>query len=66
MSNISGETNFVVQYRDSPTQISGLVLITGITRTIHDEDLLDWYAIKYSMDRSKLSGYFIDSIKYKE
>lgn len=60
MSNISGE-NFVVKYNES-----GLILITGINKTLFDYQILDWYASKYAMDRSKLSGYFLDSIEYKE
>lgn len=66
MTNICGETNFVVQYQDSPFQLSGLVLITGIDKTLFDYQILDWYSSKYDMDRSKLSGYFIESVNYKE
>jgi len=63
---LSCETNFVVLYRDSPTKITTLILITHITNYIEESELLDWYAAKYAIDRSKLSGYFLDSIEYKE
>jgi hypothetical protein len=32
----------------------------------HGQNILDWYTKKYAFDRNKLSGAWIDSIKYEE
>lgn len=62
---------FVVNYQNA-SKIETLVVIQDIpeikTRTgsVGVNQILDWYAEKYAMERSKLSGYFVDSIEYKD
>ena len=59
---------FVVKYKDESEQVQTIIVITNIPHSTFrsNKTMLDWYAEKYAIDRSKLSGYFIDCIDYKE